>query len=311
MNICEEYAALLDLYVDGELTAEDMARVQTHLDRCPACRAYVDDVLAIRAAFPDVEDTVLPQGFHASVMAAVAADAARETSKAADDKAETSNAAGAKAADDKAPRAKQRRRGAWASMLPLAAACLAVVVAVEGGVMNASSGKSAAPAAGYAQSVERAAMAPAAAAPESEAAADVQSEESREVTYGADAPAFAAPPAAPMAPAPAAMDVSDPADAKTSGENTDKQPTVFTAAAQAPEVALGDYFAVVHLTGDAARADALAGLEPVALADGRRGYELDRTQYEALLRELGGKGAQPETEEFDTASETALAVVEE
>ena len=25
MNICEEYAALLDLYVDGELAAEDMA----------------------------------------------------------------------------------------------------------------------------------------------------------------------------------------------------------------------------------------------------------------------------------------------
>lgn len=307
MNICEEYAALLDLYVDGELAAEDMARVQTHLDRCPACRAYVDDVLAIRAAFPNVEDTVLPQGFHASVMAAVAADAARETAKAADAKAIDAKSETSKTADHKAPCAKQRRRGAWASMLPLAAACLAVVVLVEGGVLNSASGKSAAPAAGYAQSVERAAMAPAA-APESEAAADVQSEEPREVTDMAASPA---PPAAPMAHAPAAMDVSDPADAKTSGESADNQPSVFTAAAQALEAALGDYFAVVHLTGDAARADALAGLEPVALADGRRGYELDRTQYEALLRELGGKGAQPETEEFDTASETALAVVEE
>ncbi|MBP3486249.1 MAG: zf-HC2 domain-containing protein, partial [Oscillospiraceae bacterium] len=232
MNICEEYAALLDLYVDGELAAEDMARVQTHLDRCPACRAYVDDSLAIRAAFPDAEDTVLPQGFHDSVMAAVAADAARETAKAADAKAIDAKSETSKTADHKAPRAKQRRKGAWASMLPLAAACLAVVVLVEGGVLNSASGKSAAPAAGYAQSVERAAMAPAA-APESEAAADVQSEESREVTYGADAPASAAPSAAPMAPAPAAMDVSDPADAKTSGESADNQPSVFTAAAQA------------------------------------------------------------------------------
>ena len=309
MNICEEYAALLDLYVDGELTAEDMARVQTHLDRCPACRAYVDDVLAIRAAFPDVEDTVLPQGFHASVMAAVAADAAAEASKVADAKAETS--ADTNTVGDKAPRAKKRRRGAWASMLPLAAACLAVVVLVEGGVMNGASEKSAAPAAGYAQSVERAAMAAAAAAPEYGTEADAQSEEPREVTDMADAPSSAAPPAAPMVPAPAAADVSGSSDAKTNGETADKQPTVFTASAQAPEAALGDYFAVVHLTGDAARADALAGLEPVALADGRRGYELDRTQYEALLRELGGKGAQPETEEFDTASETALAVVEE
>ena len=176
--------------------------------------------------------------------------------------------------------------------------------------MNGASEKSAAPAAGYAQSVERAAMAAAAAAPEYGTEADAQSEAPREVTDMADAPSSAAPPAAPMAPAPAAADVSGSSDAKTNGEAADKQPSVFTAA-QAPEAALGDYFAVVHLTGDAARADALAGLEPVALADGRRGYELDRTQYEALLRELGQKGAQPETEEFDTASETALAVVEE
>ena len=39
------------------------------------CRAYVDDALAIRAAFPDVEDTEVPAGFAESVMSAVRAAA--------------------------------------------------------------------------------------------------------------------------------------------------------------------------------------------------------------------------------------------
>ena len=38
MNTCETYAALLDLFVDGELSLEEMLEVQTHLDECPACR---------------------------------------------------------------------------------------------------------------------------------------------------------------------------------------------------------------------------------------------------------------------------------
>ena len=42
MKYCEEYAALLDLYVDGELSPEEMAAVQEHLDQCPDCRRYVD-----------------------------------------------------------------------------------------------------------------------------------------------------------------------------------------------------------------------------------------------------------------------------
>ena len=35
MKYCEEYAALLDLYVDGELSPGEMAAVQEHLDQCP------------------------------------------------------------------------------------------------------------------------------------------------------------------------------------------------------------------------------------------------------------------------------------
>ena len=71
MTNCKEFEALLDLYADGELSFEEMCRVRDHLDTCPACRAYVDDILAIRAAFPEVEDTVVPDGFAEGVMAAV------------------------------------------------------------------------------------------------------------------------------------------------------------------------------------------------------------------------------------------------
>ena len=53
MKYCEEYAALLDLYVDGELSGEEAARVRAHLESCPSCQAYVDGALAIRAAFPE------------------------------------------------------------------------------------------------------------------------------------------------------------------------------------------------------------------------------------------------------------------
>ena len=74
MKYCENFAALLDPFVDGELSPDEMARVQAHLDACPACRAYVDDALAIRAAFPDAEDTPVPDGFAESVMARIRAE---------------------------------------------------------------------------------------------------------------------------------------------------------------------------------------------------------------------------------------------
>lgn len=102
MRPCNEYAALLDLYVDGELSPQEMIRVQEHLDLCPGCQAYVDDALAIRAAFPDVEDTEVPEGFAESVCAVIQAS-------------------------DTAPKRNRRRR--WAkTLLPMAACCAIVVL---------------------------------------------------------------------------------------------------------------------------------------------------------------------------------------
>lgn len=67
-----ENTALLDAFVDGELTAAEMAEVQAHLAECPGCQAYVDDALAIRADFPTAESTELPADFTDHIMQAVA-----------------------------------------------------------------------------------------------------------------------------------------------------------------------------------------------------------------------------------------------
>ena len=77
MEYCEEFAALLDPYVDGELSGEEAARVRAHLESCPGCQAYADGALAIRAAFPEIRETAVPAGFVQGVMAVVRAEEAR------------------------------------------------------------------------------------------------------------------------------------------------------------------------------------------------------------------------------------------
>ena len=67
MTYCKEFSALLDPYIDGELSPEETARVREHLHTCDGCRAYVQAALAIRDAFPEAEDTPVPDGFAAGV----------------------------------------------------------------------------------------------------------------------------------------------------------------------------------------------------------------------------------------------------
>lgn len=121
--ICKEYEALLDLFVDGELGAEELLRVQKHLEECPHCRAYADDAFAMSLAFPDAEETALPEGFHESVMTRIAAESAPVAKKS-----------------------NQRRW--WKTLAPMAAACFAVMLlANRGGVINSKEKAAQAPAA--------------------------------------------------------------------------------------------------------------------------------------------------------------------
>lgn len=98
-----ENTALLDAFIDGELTAAEMAEVQAHLAECPGCQAYVDDALAIRADFPTAESTELPADFTDHIMQAVA----------------------------KTPQSRPKKQP-WGK-LAAAAACLAVIVLVQYG----------------------------------------------------------------------------------------------------------------------------------------------------------------------------------
>ena len=98
MKYCEEYAALLDAYFDGECTHEEAEQVRAHITVCPGCRAYLNELALLRDAFPDGEDTEVPEGFADGVMAAIRADAA-----------------------------PQKRPHPWKRLVPMAA-CLAVIV---------------------------------------------------------------------------------------------------------------------------------------------------------------------------------------
>lgn len=101
MKYCEEYAALLDAFVDGELTPGEADRVREHLKACGGCRSYVDAALAIRDAFPALENVDVPAGFADGVMASIRA----ETHK--------------------------KRKTPWGKVLLPMAACLAIVVALQ------------------------------------------------------------------------------------------------------------------------------------------------------------------------------------
>ena len=122
MKECEKYAALLDAFSEGDLFMEDMVQVQNHLMNCPDCQAYLEDLLAMRAAFPTVEDTEVPEGFADRVMAAVA-----EHPRAA--------------APAPAPKAKKQP---WRKLLVPLAACCALVILLGRTAISGGSNKEAA-----------------------------------------------------------------------------------------------------------------------------------------------------------------------
>ena len=289
MKYCEDFAALLDLYVDGELSPEEMARVQAHLDTCPGCRAYVDDALAIRAAFPDVEDTEVPTGFAESVMSAVQAAAQERPA---------------------APQAKKRH---WGRVLLPLAACCAIVILLHGvtGSKNspvefATASSSATDTAtteseSIAETEEAAAEAPAE-TPADGAADGGAAPETRVAFTTSDAGTGAS--------------VNDQASSKALPETgvveVPAGAAVPEAQAEEPEEAGVEAassvsaFATLRLT-TAQAGELLAEHTPVSDADGVLCYELSREDYDALLAALADNGVTPEPDEESAASDGAMA----
>ena len=75
MNCCKEYEELLNAELDGEATPEECARLQAHLAECPACRAYARTLRQLRAGFPELEETELPEGLADGICAAIREEA--------------------------------------------------------------------------------------------------------------------------------------------------------------------------------------------------------------------------------------------
>ena len=72
MRTCEEYEDLLSGLLDGKLTEAERQELETHLAECPACRACLADLRAIRDALGQL-DTPAPAGFADRVMEQVRA----------------------------------------------------------------------------------------------------------------------------------------------------------------------------------------------------------------------------------------------
>lgn len=260
MKYCEEYAALLDLFVDGELAAEDMKRIGDHLAECPGCRSYVDDAMAIRAGFPDVEDTAVPEGFAQGVMKRV-----RESQD------------GNRRNMELGRRAFRR----WMGMAAALAACCALVILVRtgpagsdeaavspGGDSTVYSARIAADAAESAETGIAPQTAPACSAPEEEF-----EEVSKEGLQEEEVP-----------PAARARGV------EAYGEDQAAAPT-----ATAPEPALHDV-AALCLTAEEA-GDLLDGFAAVWENAVEWRYELNAEEYQALLEALGREDEIPELAE--------------
>lgn len=122
MKSCEAYEALLDAFAEGDLFTEDMLRVQQHLNSCPACQSYLEDLLAMQAAFPSVEDTVVPEGFSSRVMSAVA-DQPQSTPHSI---------------------STEKKKTPWAKILVSLAACCAIVLLQKHAIYGGSKQENAA-----------------------------------------------------------------------------------------------------------------------------------------------------------------------
>ncbi len=268
MKYCEEYAALLDLFVDGELSGPEMAQVGDHLAKCPGCRAYVDDALAIRAGFPDVEETAVPEGFAESVMERIREDAAK---------------------DQKIVELKRRGVRRWLGTAAALAACCALVILVRTG------NDAAAPAGGNAYDtaaiMESGAEAAPQAAPEFKEE-PVEGTPEEEARIALTARMKAAEPyhdeQASKSATTAGTDTAAPAEAAPEMAMDDEQ---LLACPPAPEKQ-----AALYLTAEEA-GDLLDGFAAVWENGVEWRYELNAEEYRALLEALGRQEELAETKE--------------
>lgn len=262
-----ENTALLDAFVDGELTAAEMAEVQAHLAECPGCQAYVDDALAIRADFPTAESTELPADFTDHIMQAVA----------------------------KTPQSRPKTQP-WGK-LAAAAACLAVIVLVQYGAGLSSRNTS----------NEAAAYTADCAAAEStvERSADASSGDDADSCQPMDSPddsgesdSVAADSGEPDS---VAADSTQQANKSESTDGTASIQSAYQNGKSAVPVITGADLPTVRVSATEI-GDLLDDRTPTEQKDtGVVRYLLTRTEFDALAEELADRGVTLETEDTDSS----------
>ena len=262
-----ENAALLDAFVDGELTAAEMAEVQAHLAECPGCQAYVDDALAIRADFPTAESTELPADFTDHIMQAVA----------------------------KTPQSRPKTQP-WGK-LAAAAACLAVIVLVQYGAGLSSRNTS----------NEAAAYTADCAAAEStvERSADASSGDDADSCQPMDSPDDSGEPDSVAAgsgePDSVAADSAQQTNKSESTDGTASIQSAYQNGKSAVPVITGADLPTVRVSATEI-GDLLDDRTPTEQKDtGVVRYLLTRTEFDALAEELADRGVTLETEDTDSS----------
>lgn len=262
-----ENTALLDAFVDGELTAAEMAEVQAHLAECPGCQAYVDDALAIRADFPTAESTELPADFTDHIMQAVA----------------------------KTPQSRPKTQP-WGK-LAAAAACLAVIVLVQYGA-GLSSRNTSNEAAAYTadcaaaeSTVERSADASSGDDADSCQPMDPADDSGESDSVAADS----------GEPDSVAADSTQQANKSESTDGTASIQSAYQNGKSAVPVITGADLPTVRVSATEI-GDLLDDRTPTEQKDtGVVRYLLTRTEFDALAEELANQGVTLETEDTDSS----------
>ena len=262
-----ENTALLDAFVDGELTAAEMAEVQAHLAECPGCQAYVDDALAIRADFPTAESTELPADFTDHIMQAVA----------------------------KTPQSRPKTQP-WGK-LAAAAACLAVIVLVQYGA-GLSSRNTSNEAAAYTadcaaaeSTVERSADASSGDDADSCQPMDPADDSGESDSVAADS----------GEPDSVAADSAQQANKSESTDGTASIQSAYQNGKSAVPVITGADLPTVRVSATEI-GDLLDDRTPTEQKDtGVVRYLLTRTEFDALAEELADRGVTLETEDTDSS----------
>ena len=68
MKVCNGNKLLISQLIDGELSPEEELQLRDHMDHCPVCRAYYDELSFVSGHMDDID---FPDDLHASIMSAV------------------------------------------------------------------------------------------------------------------------------------------------------------------------------------------------------------------------------------------------